>query len=143
MRFLIVEDSEAQSLLLSLLLEPIADSVCCVKSWAQAEEAMKASPDTNVLMLDLGLPDSTPDMTVGRIREVKAKANAPAVFVMSGHYDEQIVAAAIRAGADGFVEKAMMASVLPQIARTLLRRGARGTEFAHGEDIPFVLAVSA
>jgi CheY-like chemotaxis protein len=72
---------------------------------AAREELAQHSPDH--ILLDLGLPDSTPAQTVERIKTLKLLSPRAVVIVVTGWPGHE--AAARAAGADGFVQKGSVA----------------------------------
>jgi DNA-binding NarL/FixJ family response regulator len=64
---------------------------------------LRSSPEPDVILFDLGLPDVG---GVEAMRELRQHAENSAVVIVSGTDDTQLVHACIEAGAMGFVHKA-------------------------------------
>ena len=71
-----------------------------------------------LLLLDLELPE-VDGLTV--LRQVKARPRPPRVVVVTMHDQEEFRAAAIDAGADGFVAKGSFTTALVPLIRCLFR----------------------
>lgn len=87
---------------------------------AEALRQLQAHPDTELLLLDLALPDSTGTSGLVRLRE-----HAPHVkiVVLSADDSPDTVLAAIDAGAAGFIPKTARSGVMQQALRTVLAGG--------------------
>lgn len=74
-------------------------------TYEEAKRKMvESSPD--VVLLDLSLPDSLPDQTIKRIKEIKAISKDATVIVITGNpYISQLQNQAIREGADCILSK--------------------------------------
>lgn len=105
MKLLIVEDDDGVSLVLRKILSQLPhSSIVQVQTWREMEEALR-SETYDVLLLDLGLPDSPSEDTNCKIRKLKMDNPNMAVCVITGqpYYDENTVK---KAGADDFMHKA-------------------------------------
>lgn len=96
MKILIVEDDEPMALIMSTLMRSMG-KICMVKSLRDAKECV-VDKTTDLVMLDLNLPDSTMRDTLRQIR--KLKESVPKVVVMTGAYLPDITQLVIEAGAD-------------------------------------------
>jgi two-component system response regulator DesR len=102
-RLMIVDDDPDTRRMLALRLAQEADFevVGCIDRTEELILAGVASrPD--VVLLDLGMPGRSP---VDTMRELNAKLPDCRVLIWSGRSDEELVAAAWRAGAWGFLGK--------------------------------------
>lgn len=85
-----------------------------------ALEAARLIPDLDVVLLDLGLPDSSGRDTVLRFRETFP---APRCVVLSGSEDTQTLEECFDAGAVGFISKAIHGASLVQAIRRVVGGG--------------------
>jgi len=102
-RVLLIEDSPVDALLVRRHLERATDTLfdqCHIGSLAELADA--AQPEPDVVLLDLGLPDSDGLETVHRVRV--ALPSAP-IVVLSGHDDDQLAILAVREGARDYLLK--------------------------------------
>jgi two-component system, OmpR family, KDP operon response regulator KdpE len=118
---LIIEDEPAFRTVLRVLLE--AQGYRCVEADTalRAEiEARSHKPD--LLLIDLGLPDSD---GLSVIRRVRAWSQVPIVVLSARTMEEQKIAA-LDAGADDYVSKPFSTPELLARLRAALRRDVRG-----------------
>ena len=87
---------------------------------AEALSQLQAHPDTELLLLDLALPDSAGTSGLVRLRE---HAPQVTVVVLSADDSPDTVLAAIDAGAAGFIPKTARSGVMQQALRTVLAGG--------------------
>ena len=87
---------------------------------AEAMRQLEAHPDTELLLLDLALPDSAGTSGLIHLRE-----HAPhvTIVVLSADDSPETVLAAIDAGAAGFIPKTARSGVMQQALRTVLAGG--------------------
>jgi DNA-binding response OmpR family regulator len=129
MKILVVEDSPDDAGLVRILLTeamPLAVTVVVAETLAQGVAAARAGAD--LVVLDLGLPDSRGLGTFDKFRE--AAPGVP-VIVMSGMDDEALAERAVRHGAQDYLVKGQFdARALRKSVRYALARGqwASGTE---------------
>ena len=116
---LVVEDdSETRTALVRELssrgyrVEEAPDGRTALQRWEQRR------PD--VILLDLGLPDTDGIRIIGRVRR---EANTP-IVILSGRYDEREKVAALERGADDYVTKPFGVEELNARLRAALRRSA-------------------
>jgi two-component system, OmpR family, KDP operon response regulator KdpE len=93
-------------------VEEAADGRTALQRWEQRR------PD--VILLDLGLPDTDGIRIIGRVRR---EANTP-IVILSGRYDEHEKVAALERGADDYVTKPFGVEELNARLRVALRRSA-------------------
>ena len=87
---------------------------------AEAMRQLEAHPDTELLLLDLALPDSAGTSGLIHLRE---HAPQVTIVVLSADESPEIVLAAIDAGAAGFIPKTARSGVMQQALRTVLAGG--------------------
>jgi DNA-binding response OmpR family regulator len=116
-RLLLVDDDERIRLALGLAL---ADEGCEVVEAASGEEALDVLADTkvDVVLLDLMLPGVDGFEVCRRLR---ASGDLPIIMV-TARTDSTDVVAGLEAGADDYVTKPLVATVLAARVRALLRR---------------------
>lgn len=101
---LIVEDHPLFSDALAMTLQTLLslDAVQTAGSLGAALERIETGPATDIVLLDLNLPDV--DGLEGLLR-LKQAVGATPVLIVSSICEERTIAAALRAGAGGFVPK--------------------------------------
>jgi two-component system response regulator HydG len=105
MNLLIVEDDEGVARVLRTVLQSLNADITRVSTMRDARQELYAK-QYDVILLDLGLPDSTTDETLSLIKPLKATHNV-AVCVITGQMGQSEQTAKI-AGADGFIHKVEM-----------------------------------
>ena len=133
MRLLVVEDSPGHAL---LVREQLADAapgefeVLHVGSLAETVSTLlgMARPELDCILLDLGLPDAGGLQTLEQVRT--AALDAP-IVVYSGHDDDELALACIRAGAqDVLVKGRTTGAELARAVRHAAERKRRENELA-------------
>jgi DNA-binding response OmpR family regulator len=122
MNLLIVEDDSGVSEMLQRTLRKLPLQIDMVSTWTEMAFYLKRK-SYEVLLLDLGLPDSPTDLTLSRIRDIKMNNPGMTVCVITGH-PSQTKENAMKAGADDFVYKGdlMKPFWLIQIISNLISR---------------------
>lgn len=105
MRFLIVEDEEADADMLMRFLTPYASSFRVVKTLAEAFTLCQNPRQFTVGILDLTLADSSWKETLNSIREIRRLQPDMRLIVCSGMPVPELREQAITAGADVFLPK--------------------------------------
>lgn len=126
-RVLLVEDSDADAELVdhSLGANPQLFELAVVDRLTAAEEHLRAH-DVDVVLLDLGLPDSEGIDTFLSLRGVLGDA---AVVILSVTDDEDVAVQAVSEGAQDYVSKEQVRPrTLPRIVRYALERQHAKTE---------------
>lgn len=104
LRVLLVEDNEADADFTRILLAEVKLPTFQVETVTRVEHALQKLRNGryDVVLLDLGLPDSVGFMGIQRIREVGP--HLP-VLVMTGQREQQLGVEAVRAGARDYLVK--------------------------------------
>ena len=120
MRFLIVEDHplfrEALEGALQMV-EPSAE-ILQATSIDDALEQVAATPELDLILLDLSMPGTTGLSGIIRIR--KTFPRIP-VIIVSGHQDPQIISGALSLGVSGYILKSSSKQTLAQSIGEVLR----------------------
>ncbi|WP_434445808.1 response regulator transcription factor [Lentzea sp. E54] len=122
-RLLLVEDDERIRQALSLALSDEGFTVDEAGSGEEALTRLVAEP-FDVLLVDLTLP-GVDGLEV--VRTVRARGDLP-IIVVTARADARDMIAGLEAGADDYVTKPLMASVLAARVRALLRRRGPGRD---------------
>ncbi len=110
MRVLLVEDDQSDIEVVKALLDPVGDVIDL--RWAKTRkdgEAAARNDEPDLVLLDLGLPDSHGFQTVTQWHF--NAVDAP-VLVVSGEYGSEIVDRGRELGVAGFMDKAELADLL-------------------------------
>lgn len=126
MNILLVEDDDGMCTLIERLMRGMEATIRRAEDWTQMTRILDLEP-VDVILLDLGLPDSSTPTTLSRIRNLKMQHPQTAVCVVTGntHVTEQ---QAREAGADDYLHKdSLMGSrTLVQIVASLVNRFGKG-----------------
>ncbi|MHA3772145.1 PP2C family protein-serine/threonine phosphatase [Verrucomicrobiota bacterium sgz303538] len=123
-RVLVVEDNPTDALLVRAALEGSRLAKFEVKEADSLSEAMRCicEESFDVVLLDLGLPDSYGIETYHKIRAA-SPPHAPAIIVVSGLHDEAVAVEALKAGAQDYLLKTyQMSELLPRSIRYAIER---------------------
>ena len=142
-RVLVVEDDLANRVLLTRLLERVGYHVATVGNGLAALDAVR-SDDTDVVLLDIGLPGIDGLEVCRRLRADPSTATLP-IILLTGRTTLEDVVEGLDAGADDFVGKPYeMAELLARVRSVLrLRRAMAEMEAAHGVVAALANAVEA
>ncbi|HEX5472135.1 MAG TPA: response regulator [Lacipirellulaceae bacterium] len=122
-RALVVDDDSADAELTRRALAAIVAPRYCVEGASSLKEAIERLANTkyDVVLLDLGLPDSQRNHTLERVRE--ACRNEVPVIVLTGLDDETMALDAVDAGAQDYITKdAITPDLLGRTIRYALAR---------------------
>jgi two-component system, cell cycle sensor histidine kinase and response regulator CckA len=122
-RILLVEDDDAYADLVTAQLATagVPVEVARVHSLAEARQRLPELP-VDVILLDLGLPDSSGLRSLARMREV---AGDIPIVVLTGHDSDAEAVAAVQAGADDYLIKSSTdAQLLSRAVRYACERAA-------------------
>lgn len=116
------DDNLMQTRLISLMLQQgySQDALHIAASVAQARALIQAQPFA-LALIDLGLPDGS---GISLISELRALAPSTNILVISAYSTEDMIIAALRAGANGYVLKERDDFELAISIRSILRGGA-------------------
>ncbi|SES36417.1 DNA-binding response regulator, OmpR family, contains REC and winged-helix (wHTH) domain [Lentzea xinjiangensis] len=130
LRVLLVEDDERIRRALSLAL---SDEGFAVDESCSGEEALPRleKEPFDVVLVDLTLPGLD---GLELVRTLRSRGDLP-IIVVTARTDARDVIAGLEAGADDYVTKPLMASVLAARIRALLRRRGPGREFVRIGDL--------
>lgn len=126
MNILLVEDDDGMCILITRLMKGFEAPVRRARDWTEMERTLLEGP-ADVILLDLGLPDSSTPTTLSRIRNLKMQHPDTAICVVTGstHVTEQ---QAREAGADDYIHKDSLMGTRPliQVVSSLLNRFGKG-----------------
>lgn len=105
MKILIIEDELGAAVALEHFLKPLASRIIVAKTMQQALQEMSGANEIDLITVDLGLPDSDPDNTIRKIKEIRAMRPDSLIVVVTGQDLPNLAAAVTDAGADGFLTK--------------------------------------
>ena len=125
-KVLLVEDEELNRALVRALLartaDPVLQDIALVEApTLAAARAALAAADTDVVLLDLNLPDGD-GLTLATELTTEYAGTRPEVIALTASVLPQERAAAIDAGCDGFLDKPYVAADLVRILVTHLNR---------------------
>ncbi len=122
MKILVVDDHPLIGKALRDVLKQLGEDVAIIeaKSYEAAVEQASATPDINLVLLDLGLPGVSGFEALERLRE---QFPAIPVVVLSAQDDAQTVTGTIDRGAMGFIPKTASTEVLISALRLVLAGG--------------------
>ncbi len=120
-RILVVEDNRDTSALLRDLLEAEGYEVASVLTGEAAFEALDATPDVDLLVLDLMLPGMSGYEVIERLRGRAELADIP-VLVLSALASVSARVRGLRDGADDYMTKPFLPEELVARTRTLVTR---------------------
>ena len=134
-RILVVEDEPAiaESVAYALRRDGFVVSVT-----ASCEQAERAAQESELIVLDLMLPDGSGFDLISKLR--KARRNTP-IIVLSSRDGEADRVAALETGADDYVTKPFSPREVVARVRAVLRRSALGSGEADGSVASLPLAV--
>jgi len=131
---LIDDDATDKKLVRRALLQNnrrVKFSVKAAKSLSQADTLMKEK-EFDVVLLDLGLPDSTGIETVKKFRAINAELP---VVILTGLEDEEAAIETIKAGADDYVNKGkLLEDLLVRSIRYSIERKKTELKLRQGEE---------
>ena len=118
-RVLIVDDDESTALLIQKALHTYGLQTRLAHNRAQIVEALSAKPLPHLVLLDVMMPDDDGFDVLNRIRHHPALKGLP-VLMLTALGDRKDVTRGLMLGADGYITKPVLPSVLLQAIETLL-----------------------
>ncbi len=102
LKILIAEDDAISNKLISLIVRPFADEITIVQNGIEAVEAARSTPDINLILMDIQLPEMNGYEAARKIREFNKDVViiAQTAFAQLGDKDR-----AIKAGCDNYITK--------------------------------------
>lgn len=102
LKILIAEDEETSGLLISLMLRKVAREFLHAKSGVQAVEICFAHPDTDLVLMDIQMPEMDGYEATRQIRKFNKDVViiAQTAYAFSGEHEK-----ATEAGCNGFISK--------------------------------------
>lgn len=115
-RVLLIEDNPADARLIEVMLaetSALRFELACAGSLTEGVQRLRSS-EFDVVLLDLGLPESTGLETLERLR---ASTPLPTLVVFSGLTDESVAVQALQSGAQDYLVKGQVDG--PQLVRSI------------------------
>lgn len=128
-RILVVEDDREIRLSLEEALCDAEYEARGVETAAEARRELAACPQTELVLLDLGLPDESGFALCGELK----KAGGPPVIILTARDDEADIIRGLDTGADDYVTKPFPLGVLRSRIGAVLRRTAAARPDRQGE----------
>ncbi len=130
-KILVVDDNPADLRLIEIMLAAASLSCECVKAGSLKEGiAAAAAERPDLALLDLGLPESSGIATLERF----ISATGLPVVVLSGNDDEEIALAAVKRGAQDYLNKGRVdEDLLARTIRYAIERAASARRLAESE----------
>jgi DNA-binding NarL/FixJ family response regulator len=119
-RVVVVDDQALVRAGLARILAP-ADGFEVVGSFADGEELLAASTSADVVLMDVRMPRTS---GIDATRALRARPDAPPVLILTTFDEDDVLYAALDAGAAGFVLKDASAAELIAATRAVAAGGA-------------------
>lgn len=128
-RVLVVEDNRADARLLEELLAEVPGRPFSITHAESLAAALASAAESDVILLDLSLPDAHGRVTVERM---VAAARSKPIVVLTGNDDEQAATEALKSGAQDYLLKAEMSpsAVARSIKYAIERKRVEHAELA-------------
>ena len=112
LKILIAEDDDTSGMLLSLALKPLSNEIIVVKSGGDAVDVCKASPNIDLIMMDIKMPDMDGYEATRQIRmfDQRVVIIAQTAFGLPGDRSR-----AMNAGCNDFMAKPISIAVLKEL----------------------------
>ena len=118
-RVLIVDDDESTALLIQKALHTFGMKTLLAHNRDQIVNALGAKPLPHLVLLDVLMPDANGFDVLNRIRHHPALAKLP-VVMLTALGDRKDITRGLLLGADGYLTKPVLPSVLMQAIETVL-----------------------
>lgn len=127
-RFLVVEDDAALNQGLALALGSPSCAVTQAFTLSEARDKLRESPDFDLIILDIRLPDGD---GLAFCKELRLRCHTPVLFLTANDTELDIVMG-LEAGGDDYITKPFSLAILRARTAALLRRsGMRQTDNEH------------
>lgn len=101
-RVLVVEDNRADARLLTELFSEVAERPFELRTAQTLEEALPLARESDVVLLDLSLPDA---QGIATLERMLGASRATPIVVLTGNGDERVATEAVKAGAQDYLLK--------------------------------------
>jgi len=118
-RVLIVDDDESTALLIQKALHSYGLKTHLAHNRQEIVEALGAKPLPHLVLLDVMMPDANGFDVLNRIRQHPALKHLP-VLMLTALGDRKDITHGLMLGADGYITKPVLPSVLLQAIETLI-----------------------
>ena len=118
-RVLVVDDDESTALLIQKALHSFGLQTHLAHNRQEIVQALGAKPLPHLVLLDVMMPDANGFDVLNRIRHHPALKNLP-VLMLTALGDRKDITRGLTLGADGYLTKPVLPSVLLQAVETLL-----------------------
>jgi two-component system, OmpR family, response regulator len=118
-RVLIVDDDESTALLIQKALHSYGLQTLLAHNRQEIVQALGAKPLPHLVLLDVMMPDADGFDVLNRIRQHPALRSLP-VLLLTALGDRKDITRGLMLGADGYLTKPVLPSVLLQAVETLL-----------------------
>jgi DNA-binding response OmpR family regulator len=117
-KILLIEDSDTDAYIVQKAVQRLGRAVACVRvsTLAAGEEELRKQ-DTDLLLLDLGLPDT--DSPEDTYRKIRPWADVLPVVVMTNLKDHDLARVMVQEGAADFLTKDLIAKDPAQMKRAI------------------------
>ncbi len=102
MNVLVVDDDKAMALLIAATLRALAARIEVATTYGEAREWIKKVV-FNIILLDIGLPDSLPEDTLSHVAEMKQ--GGAKVAIITGAWPPRAIVSPETSGADAVIYK--------------------------------------
>ena len=123
-RLLLIEDDSSVREAATLVLEGAGFTVHAVADGAEGLRAFEASPEYDLVLLDLMLPSMN---GFDVCREIRARTGTP-IVMLTAKTDVADVVTGLELGADDYITKPFVPAELSARVRAVLRRAAHGPD---------------
>jgi len=105
MKILIIEDDLGAAIVLESFLKPVSSQITVAKTMNEALKLVAGADDINLITVDLGLPDSDVQHTLGKIKTIRETRPDSLIVVVTGQDIDGLEKQALDEGADGYITK--------------------------------------
>jgi CheY-like chemotaxis protein len=105
MKILIIEDDLGAAVVLEKFLTPVSSQITVAKTMNDALKVVSSADEINLITMDLGLPDSDVEHTLGKIKEIRKTRPDSLIVVVTGQEINELEKQVLEEGADGYITK--------------------------------------